>query len=73
MIPLGILAWIAAQEAPVDGHDIDEALHLRAQWGARWRTRLGRLLRSYERSGRVRRAKARPWAGVPAGWEVVDG
>ena len=70
MTALGILDWLAAQDAPVDGRQIGEALHLRAEWGARWRTRLGRLLRSYERSGRVRRVRARPWAGRPAGWEV---
>jgi hypothetical protein len=63
---------------PVDGGQLAAFLSLREMWGLRWRQRLGRLLRQYEREGRLRRVAARPLArrpdwgyGVPAGWRIV--
>jgi hypothetical protein len=78
-----ILAALSLLEAetgcPVDGEQLASLLHLRAAWGPRWRQRLGRLLRQYEREGRVRRVPPRDRrasdprgtpARVPGGWSV---
>jgi len=60
-----LLAALARLEAeaghPVDAHRLGALLHLRSAWGAKWRQRLGRLLRQYEREGRLRRVEALPW------------
>lgn len=78
-----ILAALSLLEAetgcPVDGEQLASLLHLRGAWGPRWRQRLGRLLRQYEREGRVRRVPPRDRrasdprgtpARVPGGWSV---
>jgi hypothetical protein len=66
---------------PVDGEQLASMLHLRGAWGPRWRQRLGRLLRQYEREGRVRRVASRRRrasdprgtpALVPGGWSVRE-
>lgn len=64
---------------PVDGEALASFLLLRSTWGPRWRQRLGRLLRQYEREGRLRRVPTRDRrasdprgtpARVPGGWSV---
>lgn len=77
---LAALTYLEQRDGlPVDGEQLASLLHLRGAWGPRWRQRLGRLLRQYEREGRLRRVPPRDRrasdprgtpARVPGGWSV---
>jgi hypothetical protein len=77
---LAALTYLEQRDGlPVDGGQLAAFLSLREMWGRRWRQRLGKLLRQWEREGRVRRVPPRDRrasdprgtpARVPGGWSV---
>lgn len=79
--PRAILARLLAAGYPVPLDDLGRALDLPAEWGASWRSRLGRLLRQYQAEGRAqwiparRRRPTDPTgtpARIPGGWIAVE-